>query len=84
MTVRIETRREQHGEEAPTYSLRPVPDGCDVDAHVSIHPPSGHFGRLIGRATGLLLAAGTLDAALQRIAREAERSAQTSARRHRT
>jgi Polyketide cyclase / dehydrase and lipid transport len=62
------------------YSLQPVPDGCHVDARVSIHPPSSHFGRLIGRATRLLLTDGTLDHALRRIAREAERSARMNER----
>jgi hypothetical protein len=61
------------------YSLRPVAEGCDVDARVSIQPPSSRIGRLIGRATGLLLTDGTLDDALKRIAREAERSAKISA-----
>jgi hypothetical protein len=42
---------------------------------VSIDPPTNRLGRLLGRATGLMLAAGTLDVALSRIAREAERSA---------
>jgi Polyketide cyclase / dehydrase and lipid transport len=62
------------------YSLRPVGEGCHVDARVSIQPSRSRFGRLIGRATGLLLTDGTLDDALKRIAREAERSAQISAR----
>ena len=57
------------------YALTPVAEGCAVDAHVSIDPPSSPIGRLVGRTTRLMLAAGTLDVALSRIAREAERSA---------
>jgi Polyketide cyclase / dehydrase and lipid transport len=57
------------------YALTPVAEGCAVDARVSIDPPTNRLGRLLGRATGLMLAAGTLDVALSRIAREAERSA---------
>jgi polyketide cyclase/dehydrase/lipid transport protein len=57
------------------YALTPVAEGCAVDAHVSIDPPSNPIGRLVGRTTRLMLAAGTLDVALSRIAREAERSA---------
>lgn len=56
------------------YALTPVAEGCTVDAHVSIDPPSSPLGRLVGHATGLMLAAGTLDVALSRVAREAERS----------
>jgi hypothetical protein len=57
------------------YSLTPIALGCAVDAHVSIHPPRGRLGRLIAHATRTLLAAGTLDDALERMAHEAERSA---------
>lgn len=60
------------------YALTPVAEGCALDAHVSIDPPRNPLGRLIGRTTGLMLAAGTLDVALSRIAREAERSARRS------
>jgi len=57
------------------YALTAVAEGCAVDAHVSIDAPRTPLGRLVGRATRLMLAAGTLDVALRRIAREAERSA---------
>lgn len=57
------------------YALTRLADGCAVDAHVSIEAPTHALGRLIARATGLMLAGGTLDVALSRIAREAERSA---------
>lgn len=57
------------------YALTRLAEGCAVDAHVSIEPPGHPLGRLIARATGLMLAGGTLDVALSRIAREAERSA---------
>ncbi|HXO13162.1 MAG TPA: SRPBCC family protein [Mycobacterium sp.] len=57
------------------YALTPVAEGCALDAHVSIDQPRNPLGRLIGRTTRLMLAAGTLDVALTRIAREAERSA---------
>jgi uncharacterized protein YndB with AHSA1/START domain len=57
------------------YALTPLAEGCAVDAHVSIDRPRNPLGRLVGRTTGLMLAAGTLDVALSRLAREAERSA---------
>jgi hypothetical protein len=57
------------------YALTPLAEGCAVDAHVCIDPPRNPLGRLVGRTTGLMLAAGTLDVVLTRIAREAERSA---------
>jgi hypothetical protein len=56
------------------YVLQPIASGCRMDAHVSIHPPRGHFGQLVAHAARSLLVAGTLDHALQRIAHEAERS----------
>jgi Polyketide cyclase / dehydrase and lipid transport len=56
------------------YSLTPIASGCEIDAHISIHPPRGRLGRLLARAARTLLVAGTLDDALHRIAREAERS----------
>lgn len=61
------------------YALTPLPGGCDVDAHVSIRPPSHPLGRLVGRATALMLSAGTLDVALNRIAREAELTSRSDA-----
>jgi Polyketide cyclase / dehydrase and lipid transport len=57
------------------YTLTPVAEGCAIDAHVSIDLPRNPLGRLVGRTTGLMLASGTLDVTLSRIAREAERSA---------
>jgi Polyketide cyclase / dehydrase and lipid transport len=54
------------------YTLKPDRAGCALDALVSIHPPRSRFGRLVARATGLLLATGTLDHAMDRIAHEAE------------
>jgi hypothetical protein len=58
-----------------TYALTPVDEGCAVDAQVCIDPPRNRLGRLVARTTGLMLAAGTLEVALSRIAREAEGSA---------
>ena len=54
------------------YALAPAAAGCAVEAEVSIRPSDGRFGRLAARATGLLLATGTLEHALGRMAREAE------------
>jgi hypothetical protein len=45
-----------------------------MHAHVSIHPSRTRIGRLLARTVRTLLVAGTLDVALERIAREAERS----------
>jgi Polyketide cyclase / dehydrase and lipid transport len=56
------------------YALRSVPDGCAVEAVVSVRPADERVGRLLARATGLMLASGTLERALGRMAREAERS----------
>jgi Polyketide cyclase / dehydrase and lipid transport len=57
------------------YSLTPIASGCEMDAHVSVQPTRGRLGRLLAHAARTLLRAGTLDDALERIAREAERSA---------
>jgi hypothetical protein len=57
------------------YALTALPEGCAVDAHVSIDAVGHPLGRLVARATAVMLAGGTLDLALSRIAREAERSA---------
>jgi hypothetical protein len=54
------------------YALTPVPAGCAVEAAVSIRPLGSCFGRIVARATGLLLASGTLEYALVRMARVAE------------
>jgi hypothetical protein len=66
------------------YALRPVASGCQMDAHISIHPPRGRIGRLVAHAARTLLVAGTLDHALQRIAHEAERSARSCEGRRRS
>jgi hypothetical protein len=55
------------------YALTPAPAGCAVEAAVSIRPLDARFGRLLARTTGLLLASGTLEHALGRMAHEAER-----------
>ena len=73
--VRHREQREGPGRPKHYYALTPVAEGCAVEAQVSIDPPNSRLGRLLGRTTGLMLAAGTLDVALSRIAREAERSA---------
>jgi hypothetical protein len=56
------------------YDMRPTADGCAVNAAVSIRASDRRFGRLLARATELLLDNGTLDHALRRIAHEAERA----------
>ena len=45
--------------------------GSEVHASVSVRSGGGFAGRLLAEATGALLSAGALDAALGRIAREA-------------
>jgi hypothetical protein len=55
------------------YALEPTAAGCAVEAAVSVRPVDGRFGRLAARATGLLLAGGTLEHALGRMAHEAEK-----------
>jgi hypothetical protein len=56
------------------YALAPEPAGCSVEAVISVRPLEARFGRLLASTTGLLLASGTLEHALVRIAREAERA----------
>jgi uncharacterized protein YndB with AHSA1/START domain len=63
------------------YTLKPISTGCALDACVSIHPPQSRFGRALARAAALLLAGGTLDQAVNRIAHEAELDADTAASR---
>jgi uncharacterized protein YndB with AHSA1/START domain len=63
------------------YTLKPISTGCALDACVSIHPPPSRFGRALARAAALLLAGGTLDQAVDRIAHEAELDADTAASR---
>jgi Polyketide cyclase / dehydrase and lipid transport len=54
------------------YTLTRTRAGCTLDAAISIQPPTSRPGRMLARATGLLLAAGTLDHTVHRIALEAE------------
>jgi hypothetical protein len=54
------------------YQLRHASGGgSEVRASVSVRPAGGLKGRLLAEATGALLSAGALQAALGRIAREA-------------
>jgi uncharacterized protein YndB with AHSA1/START domain len=53
------------------YELEPTPRGSEVRASVSVRPSRGLAGRLLAEATGALLSAGALDAAISRIGREA-------------
>ncbi len=54
------------------YELTPaVSGGSEVRASVSIRPGRGLTGRILAEATGALLSAGALQAALGRVAREA-------------
>lgn len=52
------------------YDLAPAPGGSEVRASVSVRPTGGLTGRLLAEATNALLAAGALQAAIARIARE--------------
>jgi uncharacterized protein YndB with AHSA1/START domain len=53
------------------YRLSPTASGSEVCASVSVRPSRGLAGRLLAEATGALLSAGALDAAITRIGREA-------------
>jgi len=53
------------------YDLAAAPGGSDVQASVSVRPARGLAGRLLAEATHALLAAGALDTAVSRLAREA-------------
>jgi Polyketide cyclase / dehydrase and lipid transport len=53
------------------YELAPSGAGSEVRACVSVRPASGLTGRLLAQATGALLSAGALEAAVSRIGREA-------------
>jgi hypothetical protein len=53
------------------YELLAAGRGSEVRASVCVRPGSGLTGRLIAHATDALFAAGALDAAIARIAREA-------------
>jgi hypothetical protein len=53
------------------YRLAPTAAGSEVRASVSVRPSRGLAGRILAEATGALLSAGALDAAVSRIGREA-------------
>jgi hypothetical protein len=53
------------------YQLAAVAGGSEVRASVSVRPSGGIAGRLLAQATSALLSAGALEAALNRVAREA-------------
>jgi Polyketide cyclase / dehydrase and lipid transport len=53
------------------YDLAPAPRGSEVRASVWVRPAAGLTGRLLAEATNALLAAGALQAAISRLAREA-------------
>jgi hypothetical protein len=53
------------------YDLAPAPSGSEVRASISVRPNRGLTGRLMAEATNALLAAGALQAAISRLAREA-------------
>jgi carbon monoxide dehydrogenase subunit G len=53
------------------YELQPTAAGSEVRASVSVRPSRGLAGRLLAEATGALLSAGALEAAVSRIGREA-------------
>jgi hypothetical protein len=52
------------------YDLAAAPGGSEVTASVSVRPARGLTGRLLAEATHAILAAGALQAAIGRIARE--------------
>lgn len=53
------------------YDLEPAPSGSEVRASVCVRPVRGLTGRLLAEATNALLAAGALQSAISRLAREA-------------
>jgi len=57
------------------YRLTRTRAGCHLDARVSVPAPHAPFGRLLARATEMLLARGTLEETVDRIAHEAELAA---------
>jgi polyketide cyclase/dehydrase/lipid transport protein len=61
------------------YLVRPAPAGSRIDARIEVRRGRGRGARVVCRATAILLAAGALDRALERIAFEAERRARTVA-----
>jgi carbon monoxide dehydrogenase subunit G len=56
------------------YDLAPTDAGSEMRASVSVRAAAGLTGRLVAQATHALLAAGALDTAVSRIAREAATS----------
>ena len=54
------------------YRLRPVKGGSEVEASVAVRRGRGLVGRVVASATDALLAAGALNQAVSRIAREFE------------
>jgi hypothetical protein len=54
------------------YDVRPAATGSEVEASVSVSGASGLLGRVLGRATDALLAAGALSTAVERLGRELE------------
>jgi uncharacterized protein YndB with AHSA1/START domain len=74
----LEARRDQFAlrAEGPVaidvrYDLEPAAGGSEVRASVGVRPGRGLRGRVLAEATGALLSAGALQAALSRIATEA-------------
>jgi polyketide cyclase/dehydrase/lipid transport protein len=57
------------------YRLTGSRAGCHLDARVSVPASHAPFGRLLARATEMLLARGTLEQTVDRIAHEAEMAA---------
>jgi hypothetical protein len=53
------------------YELQPTVGGSEVCASVSVRSAGGLIGRVLAEATGALLTAGALQAAVSRVAREA-------------
>jgi hypothetical protein len=62
-----------------TYGLRPMEEGSEVEARISVRRGRGLASRLVGTAAAALLAAGALDGAAGRIACAAEAEAFASA-----
>ena len=54
------------------YRLRPIDGGSEVEACVAVRRGRGLVGRVVASATDALLAAGALNQAVSRIAREFE------------
>lgn len=54
------------------YDVRPAAAGSEVEASVSVSGASGLGGRLLGKATDALLAAGALSAAVDRLGQQFE------------